>query len=232
MNVSTVLSPALFHLYSEGLSLKNVVVIDILRATTSMVVAHKNGAMEVLPVKSPEQALALREQGYLIAGERNGITLEGFDFGNSPQEFSPERVNGKRIAITTTNGTQAVDASKGARNIYISAFINLSATANALINDNHDVLLFCSGWKDNFNLEDTLFAGALAQMLIDLSPATVNVSDDATRMALSLWQLGKENPADFLKDASHVQRFKSLHVESDLDAALKFDDFDRALRLG
>jgi 2-phosphosulfolactate phosphatase len=100
--------------------------------------------------------------------------------------------------------------------------------AKTIIENNLDVLLFCAGWKDKFNLEDTVFAGALAQQLIDNGFTT---NDDATRMACSLWNLAKPNLAAFLADASHVQRFKSLHIESDLEVCLRFNTFSGVVRV-
>ena len=222
MKIETILTPALFHLHSKDIENKQVVVIDILRATTTMVVAYENGANNVVPVEHLEDALVYREQGYLIAGERNGVKVEGFDMGNSPQEFSKDIIEGRNIVLSTTNGTKAINACSAAKFRYISSFRNIDAMAKTIIENNLDVLLFCAGWKDKFNLEDTVFAGALAQQLLDNGFST---NDDATRMACSLWNLAKPNLTDFLADASHVQRFKSLHIESDLEVCLQFNTY-------
>ncbi len=222
MKIETILTPALFHLHSKDIENKQVVVIDILRATTTMVVAYENGANNVIPVEHLEDALVYREQGYLIAGERNGVKVEGFDMGNSPQEFTKDIVEGRNIVLSTTNGTKAINACSAAKFRYISSFRNIDAMAKTIIENNLDVLLFCAGWKDKFNLEDTVFAGALAQQLLDNGFTT---NDDATRMACSLWNLAKPNLAAFLADASHVQRFKSLHIESDLEVCLQFNTY-------
>lgn len=228
MLIETILTPALFHLHSKDIENKQVVVIDILRATTTMVVAYENGANNVFPVEHLEDALAYREQGYLIAGERNGEKVDGFDMGNSPQEFTKDIVEGRNIVLSTTNGTKAINACSGAKFRYVSSFRNIDAMAQTIIENNLDVLLFCAGWKDKFNLEDTVFAGALAQQLIDNGFTT---NDDATRMACSLWNIAKTNLADFLADASHVQRFKSLHIESDLEVCLRFNTFNGVVRV-
>jgi 2-phosphosulfolactate phosphatase len=222
MTIDTILTPALFHLHSKDIENKQVVVIDILRATTTMVVAYENGANNVIPVEHLEDALVYREQGYLIAGERNGVKVEGFDMGNSPQEFTKDIIEGRNIVLSTTNGTKAINACSAAKFRYVSSFRNIDAMAKTIIENNHNVLLFCAGWKDKFNLEDTVFAGALAQQLLDNGFTT---NDDATRMACSLWNLAKPNLTDFLADASHVQRFKSLHIESDLEVCLRFNTF-------
>lgn len=220
--IETILTPALFHLHSKGLIEKQVVVIDILRATTTMTVAYENGAKNVIPVESLEEALRHCGLDVILAGERNGVKVEAFDLGNSPQEFTRDVVEGKTIVISTTNGTKAIEACVGAKYRYISSFRNITAMVNQLIENNCDVLLFCAGWKDKFNLEDTVFAGAVAEKLAEKG---FEINDDATIMARSLWQSAKLDLAGFLADASHVKRFKTLHIESDLDVCLKFDQY-------
>jgi 2-phosphosulfolactate phosphatase len=217
--IETVLSPALFHLYEEGLHEKNVVVIDILRATTTMCVAFENGVSEMVPVSTPEEAAILHTKGYIAAAERHGETVSGFELGNSPQDYTRERVGNKKIAITTTNGTRALVMSAAAKRVYVGSFIHISALAETLLKDGRDVLLFCAGWKDKFNLEDTLFAGALAQKLL----AGMTVEGDSTLAAIDLYQTASADLAGYLQKASHVGRFKSLHVESDLDICLRMD---------
>ncbi len=226
--IETILTPALFHLYNNNLHEKQVVVIDILRATTTMVVAMENGAAEMKAVASLEETMLLKNNGYLVAGERNGVKVEGFDFGNSPQEFDRHLVEGQKIALSTTNGTKAIAACEGAKYRYVSSFRNITAMLHKLIENNCDVLLFCAGWKDKFNLEDTVFAGALTHELLKHNFTT---SDDATIMAHRIWLQGKSDLTTFLADASHVQRFKSLHIESDLEACLKFDTYNQIISL-
>ena len=216
--IETVVSPAIFHLYEEDLGQKNVVVIDILRATTTMCVAFANGATEILPVAKPEDAAAMQALGWIAAAERQGVTVEGFDLGNSPQDFTVERVEGRRIAITTTNGTRALQMSSGARNVLVGSFLNIDAVCNMLADDGADVLMFCAGWKDKFNLEDTLFAGAVASRL-----QAFTTNDDATMAAVDLYQTAQSDIHGYLQKASHVNRFKSLHIETDLDACLKMN---------
>jgi 2-phosphosulfolactate phosphatase len=217
--IETVLSPALFPLYTEGLEHKNVVVIDILRATTTMCMAFENGVLEMAAVATPEEANALHKIGYIAAAERHGETVAGFELGNSPQDFTRDRVLGRKIAITTTNGTRALNMSHGAHRIFVGSFLNISALAHELRVDDRDVLLFCAGWKDKFNLEDTLFAGALLSALqSDMDP-----EGDASLAALDLYAHAKSDMAAYLQKASHVQRFKSLHVETDLEVCLQCD---------
>ncbi|MBL7810858.1 MAG: 2-phosphosulfolactate phosphatase [Bacteroidetes bacterium] len=217
--VETILTPALFHLYNQDLTEKNVVVTDILRATTTMCVAFENQAREMIPVSTPEDALVWQQRGYLAAAERSGVTVQGFELGNSPQEYSKEKVGGQRIAITTTNGTRALEMSKGAASVYVGAFRNVQALAEVLKKENRDVLLFCAGWKNKFNLEDTLYAGCLFQSL----GADFVCADDATAAAVDLYNLASPDLAGYLQKANHVQRFQTLHIESDLEVCLRMN---------
>lgn len=241
-SITTVLSPALFEATVGSVENKNVVVIDILRATTTMCVAMENGANSIWPVDSVQKA-AQAGSSFLTAGERNGEKVEGFDLGNSPQEFTEEVVKGRDIVMTTTNGTRAIALSEGAKNIYISSYRNVSAMIKELMEQPEDVVLFCSGWKDQVNLEDALFAGELIDgfqrsavsgkptadgrqpTAADLGP----LLNDSSLLAHQLFLQVNGNEGEFLQQASHVQRFKSLHIESDLEVCLKRDTLDKLL---
>jgi len=218
-SLEVVLTPALFHLHTAELHQKNVVVIDILRATSTICTAFHNGALQIVTTATPEEALRYREQGYLCAAERDGNTVEGFELGNSPQEYTADRIAGKRIALTTTNGTRCLRMSQGANRVFAGSFLNISALTTFLLEDGKPVLLFCAGWKDRFNLEDTLYAGALASTLLPV----FSCECDAGLAAIDLWSNHAQNPSSFLERASHAQRFKSLHRESDIDVCLRTD---------
>ncbi len=218
--IETLFSPALFPYLSEGVSGKQVVIIDILRATTTISVALDNGCKGMLAVSGTEDSEVFRERGYLLAGERNGYKLEGYDFGNSPQEFTSEKVMGKSIVITTTNGTQALVMSKDAEKIWVSSFYNLTATVDAIVETGLPVVLFCAGWKNRFNLEDSLFAGAMIALL---QKRGFDIEDDASRAALSMYKDAGSDFSGYLANANHVQRFKSMHAESDLEVCLRTD---------
>lgn len=265
-NITTVLSPALFEATVGGVENKNVVVIDILRATTTMCVAMENGANSIWPVDSVQKA-AQAGSSFLTAGERNGEKVEGFDLGNSPQEFSEEVVKGRDIVMTTTNGTKAISLSEGAKNIYIASYRNISAVVQELQQQPEDIVLFCSGWKDQVNLEDTLFAGEVIYQVsgsgyqvsgsegreseVDSPksvvdglesedsgpktnyhlPSTMYQLNDSSWLALKLYEEVRGEEGTFLENASHVQRFKSLHIESDLEVCLKRDTSELVLRV-
>lgn len=214
MNIEVVLSPALLHL--SDISSKNVVVIDILRATSTICTAIHEGAEAVKAVKDVEQAKALGVEGYITAAERNGQKIDGFDMGNSPFECMNGAVLGKKIALTTTNGTKCIEAAAnaGAANVLSGSFLNIDATADWLVMDGRDVVLFCAGWKDSFNLEDTLFAGAMASMLSDKTSCLIDC--DAALMSIDLYSLAKGNLMDYLKKSSHYKRLSHLHHDEDM----------------
>ena len=214
MNIEVVLSPALLHL--SDIKDKNVVVIDILRATSTICTAIHEGAEAVKAVKDIEQAKGLGSKGYLTAAERNGQKLEGFDMGNSPFECMDGKVRGRKIALTTTNGTKCIEAAAadGAANVLSGSFLNLEATADWLTRDGRDVVLFCAGWKDSFNLEDTLYAGAMAKLLGEKTTCVIDC--DAALMSIDLYNIAKDNLMDYLKKSSHYKRLSHLHHDEDM----------------
>ena len=146
---------------------KSVVVIDALRATTTMTVAFENGARAFIPVGTVEEAreLVAKNPDYLLAGERRARPLEGFHLGNSPRDFRPDKVQGKTIVMTTTNGTRALVAARGGAEVFIGSFLNLGALCERLVEARRDVLIACSGEKDLFCLEDTVCGGAIVERL-------------------------------------------------------------------
>lgn len=193
MIIETILTPAeLPALAGRDINGTVCVVFDILRATSTFVTALQNGAKEVIPVSEISEAVAHRqhEPGALLAGERNGVKIHAalsggveFDFGNSPREFRPEKVRGKTIVSSTTNGTRALRACANAKIVLASSFLNLAATARFLNQSPHEeVLLVCAGTGDGVALEDVLAAGALAGLVDgDYTDAT----EIATRTFLS-----------------------------------------------
>ncbi|MBO6515772.1 MAG: 2-phosphosulfolactate phosphatase [Bacteroidia bacterium] len=216
-NIEIVLSPLLLPLVD--LKGKTVVVIDILRATSTICAALDNGALSVTPVVSVEEALQYDKSDYLVAGERNGQKAEGFDFGNSPAEYAPSLVKGKKIVLTTTNGTKCIHASLDASEILVGSFYNLARLSEYLSDRDNGVVLFCSGWKNRVNLEDTLFAGYLAQSLSE----THIWDSDEVELALSLVNKAQFDPVEYLRNASHAKRFARLGNHTDLPLCMQFD---------
>lgn len=194
-------------------------VVDILRATSCMTTALAHGVSSIRPVAEVEESRALREQGYLVAAERGGEKVADFDLGNSPFEYMDENLKGKKIGVTTTNGTRAISLSKGAGKLLIGSFLNLKSVAKALNEQENHVLIVCAGWKGHVNLEDTLFAGALAEQLT----AKFTPACDSTLTAISLYHAAKKDLLAFLENSSHVQRLKGLGIEKDIAFCLQHD---------
>jgi 2-phosphosulfolactate phosphatase len=213
------LTPALLPLYNVENFI--VVIIDIFRATSSICYGIENGAEAIIPVSEVEECAAYREKGlnYLLAAERNGEVVTGFDFGNSPFAYTPEKVAGKTVVLTTTNGTHALHLSRNAKKIVIGSFLNLTALCNWLKTQDDNILLVCAGWKNNFNLEDTLFAGAVVEQL----KANGYTLDDPALAANDLYQIGQNNIAQYLEKTSHGERLKKLGIEKDIAFCLQVD---------
>lgn len=213
------LTPALIPLFKVEDYI--VVVIDIFRATTSICYGIDNGAEAIIPVSQVEECLAYQEihPEYLLAAERNGEVVSGFDFGNSPFSYTKEKVNGKTVVLTTTNGTHALHLSRSAKRIIIGSFLNLTAVCDWLKDQHENVLLVCAGWKNNFNLEDTLFAGAVTEQL---KHSNFHL-DDAAIAANDLFQIGKDDIPAYLAKTSHSERLKQLGIEKDIAFCLNVD---------
>jgi 2-phosphosulfolactate phosphatase len=213
------LTPVLLSLYDVAEYI--VVIVDIFRATSSICYGIENGAEAIIPVAEVEDCAAYREKGlgHLLAAERNGEVVEGFDFGNSPFSYAIEKVAGKTIVLTTTNGTQALHLSRQAKRVVIGSFLNLTSLCNWLKTQNENILLVCAGWKNNFSLEDTLFAGAVTEQL----KGHQFKMDDAAIAANDLYQPGKDNLGRYLSKSSHTERLKKLGIEADIAFCLQVD---------
>lgn len=208
--IDVCLSPDLMHLYE--VQNKTVVVVDILRATSCMTTAFAHGIKSITPFALLEDCLAMKNKNYFTAGERNGEKVGGFDLGNSPFEYMEENLRGQHIAFTTTNGTQAIVKSLGAKEILIGSFLNLAAIVDYLKKSTDNILIVCAGWKGKVNLEDTLFAGAVVEGLKDYA----HPECDAPLAAQRLYNLAKDDMVYFLKDSSHVKRLNRLDIHKDI----------------
>lgn len=215
--LEVIASPALVNLYE--LQGKNIVVIDVLRATSTICTALHAGAKSIIPVLTTEMALEYRGGDYLLAAERGGEKVQGFQFGNSPKEYTPENVAGKEIVLTTTNGTKCMHLSTAGSQILAGSFLNISALENYLNSEEEDVVLFCAGWKDKFNLEDFIFAGALATRL----SSSFSIQCDATEAAMDLFQSIDIKLEKYILKASHAQRFKNLGITKDIELCFTID---------
>lgn len=165
-----------------------VVVIDVVRATTTIIEALANGARAVYPTDSTEEAVRLGHsmgpEDTLLCGERKGLKIEGFDLGNSPREFTPDVVGGKKLVMSTTNGTRALGAGHEGVRVLPCAFTNLGAVAHGIANEDHVVLL-CAGQDDRFSLDDALCAGHLILRLVELLDEEPEFND-ASRAAYAI----------------------------------------------
>jgi len=213
------LSPSLISLFDVEDAI--VVIIDIFRATSSICYGIENGAEAIIPVAEVEECIAYHEKypNYLLAAERNGEVVSGFDFGNSPFSYTKEKVAGKTVVLTTTNGTHALHLSRKAKKVVIGSFLNLTAVCNWLKTQNDNILLVCAGWKNNFNLEDTMFAGAVVDQLKDKG----FILDDAAIAADDLYSIAKNDLPGYLKKTSHSERLKKLGIEADIAFCLQVD---------
>jgi len=217
--ISTCLSPQLLPLHD--LEDKIVVVVDILRATSSMVTALAYDVASITPVASLADCRMYKERGYTTAGERGGQKVDGFDLGNSPFDFMDHQLHGVKLAFTTTNGTQAIALSQDAKQVILGSFLNLSATADYLKQQNQQVLILCAGWKGKFNIEDTLYAGALVHQLND----TFKMEDDASLAASTLYLSAAGDLVNYMARSSHAQRLAGFKNHKDLEFCMETDRY-------
>lgn len=201
--LNTSLSPALLHLYD--LSNSVVVIIDVFRATSTITSALYNGAKCVIPVDSVPKAIEIsRNIDGIAAGERDGQIAEGLAHGNSPLEYGRDFIGGKTLVLTTTNGTRLLHMAleRGADTIVAGSFPNLSSVCEFLVAENKNVVLGCAGWKDRFNLEDTLFAGAIITRI----KKHFEIHCDSSLMAETMYAKHKNNLLAFAPKLTHYHR--------------------------
>ncbi len=199
----TSISPALLHLYD--LSNSVVVIIDVFRATSTIASALHNGARCVIPVDSVPRAIEISKKiGGIAAGERDGKIAEGLVHGNSPLEYGREFIEDKTLVLTTTNGTRLLHMAldNKADSIISGSFPNLSAVCDFLLKEKKNVVLGCAGWKDRFNLEDTLFAGAVINRIHD----HFSIHCDSSLMAERMYEAHKNNIHEFAPQLTHYYR--------------------------
>lgn len=218
-SIDVCLSPELMHLYK--VHDRTVVVVDILRATSCMTTAFAHGIESITPVAKLEECLSMKSKGFFTAGERDGKKVDGSDLGNSPFEYMNPALKDKKIAFTTTNGTQAIEKSRGAREVIIGSFLNLSSVVRHLLFGKNNILIVCAGWKGKVNLEDTLFAGAVVDKLKDF----IEPDCDAPLAAQHLYNLAKDDMVKFLSNSSHVKRLAKLNIHKDIEFCLTPDQY-------
>jgi 2-phosphosulfolactate phosphatase len=212
--------PQQYPLYAQDMGI--VVVIDVLRATSAMVAAFENGIDRIIPVATIEEAQQyIGRPGYIAAAERNGEVVQGFAYGNSPLAYVDQDLRGKTIVMTTTNGTKAINLAKDARTLVIGSFLNLSALSEWLVEQNENILLLCSGWKDKFNLEDSAFAGAVMDRL--LKSGKFGVEEDSSIAAKYMYMAARDNFLSLMKAAPRRRRIQQLKLLPDVKYCLTPD---------
>ena len=213
------MSPALYSFYAQKKAI--VIIVDIFRATTSICAAFNNGARSIRTVATVEEAIHYKEKGHLVAAERNVKKCDFADFGNSPFDFTHEKVADKEIIFTTTNGTRAIEMALDADEILIGAFSNITTLTNHCNSKKKNVLILCSGWNNRFCLEDTLFAGALTEKLIKTGKFCSD--SDATLAALELWKIAQPDLLNYICSTEHYERLKSNGLENSVEYCLTED---------
>lgn len=198
------------------------IVLDIFRATTSIVTSMANGCKEMIPVLSVEDAslAAIKIESALFAGERQSIKIEGYDFGNSPFEFSKDKVKDKSIVMTTTNGTIAIKATEGAHRTLIGSCLNATAVCEQAKIYGKDILIVCAGTDGLFSLEDSLCAGLLVQLLTAEGNALLT---DSARAALLVYTQAKDKLVETAVHSRNGKRLEDLNRMDDVEYCFQID---------
>ena len=218
-NVEVCFSPALFTHFINREAI--VVIVDILRATSAIVTAFMNGVEKIIPVGTLEEAEEMKRKGYMVAAERDGIVRDFADFGNSPFNFTAERVKGKEIVYSTTNGTQAIREASECYRVVIGAYLNFTSLAEWLIRENRDVVILCAAWKNKFNLEDSLFAGALSDYL--LKSGNYTTICDSVHASVDLYNLASGNLLHYIEKAAQRHRLKKNKLDDVIGYCHSYD---------
>ena len=208
----------------EDLRGKSAIIIDVLRAASSMVTAIHNGARKIIPENAVKIAQTMDSDDYLLCGEQNGHKIQGFHLGNSPLEYTSEVVADKTLIINTTNGTKAIKKAALANRVYVGCFLNQSSILNVLEKHDDDVVLICSGWQGKLSLEDTLFAGAIIYTMCN--GELPENTKDGVKVAFSLYKSYKDNIVQAIEGSDHAKRLKELVPDGDIPFVCEVDKFD------
>ncbi len=215
----------------EGtLSDKVVVVVDVLRASTTMITALENGAKEIIPVAEIEEALKVATSRVaerpLLSGERHGKVIQGFDLGNSPEEFSASVVGEKSLVFCTTNGTRAIVKAKSAKVLVICGFLNISTVKEFILkpdNLEYNLSILCAGKENRFSLEDTICAGLLVDKLLTDKKGQAFLLSDSALAARILYEKFRGNELAALRDSEHGRYLAQLGFGKDIETAARID---------
>lgn len=202
------------------------VVIDVIRATTTIVCAFRHGVRSVVPVASVEEARRAQRTtpGALLAGERGGQRLPGFDLGNSPRDFARDAVAGRDVVLTTSNGTKTLRAVGEGRIVAIGAFLNRTAVSNWLLGRGEDALMVCSGYEGIFSLEDAVCAGAIVERA-ERGNGSITLGD-AARVCRELWGRYASEMPGLLRETEWGRHIVHIGLGADLDLCAQVDVTD------
>jgi len=223
MNIDIALIPE--EIPQKELEGKTLVAIDVLRATTTIITALQNGGLFIIPVLTPEEAFQKAEEfdsPLIIGGERGGLKVSGFDLGNSPREYHPEKVKGKKIILTTTNGTRVLTQVREAKRILVCALVNITAVARELVRVKDDVLIACAGIEGNFSLEDFVVAGMLVGKLTEFIPQNLKKSE-AAEAAEILYRFYRPNLLGLFQRVRGGQSLIDIGLGEDLKFCAQID---------
>lgn len=218
-SVEVCLSPALYDTFRNDEAI--VIVVDILRATSAICTAFMNGVKRIIPVATLDEAKDYKNKGYMVAAERDGIVRDFADFGNSPFNFTPENVRDREIVYSTTNGTNTIMMASHSHEVLIGSYLNHKALVNHITSEKRDIIILCAGWKNKFNLEDTLFAGSLADSV--LSYNGFDTICDSTYAAIDLWTLAKKDIMGYIEKVAQRHRLKKNQLDDVLEYCHTFD---------
>lgn len=221
MRLDVCLTPGEFR--AERFSAHTAVVIDVLRATSVIATAMANGCTRLIPVKT---VAAARERhnvipDALLAGEREGLPLPGFDMGNSPAEYSEDKVAGKTVIMTTTNGTAALLLAAKSAQVYTGAFVNAAASCRKIRETGRDAVFVCAGRQGEFSLEDALCAGLLCDRLADIA----DLSDTAMAVQ-AMYRDFRSNLVPRVAASAHARYLNTIGYAGDIAYCLEYDLFD------
>jgi 2-phosphosulfolactate phosphatase len=212
-------SPVMYPFFENPEAI--VIVTDILRASSAICTAFMNGAERIIPVRTLDEAKEWKARGYKVAAERDGIVKDFADFGNSPYNFTRESVESQHIVYSTTNGTQAIQLASSGHMVLIGAFLNLQVLCDYALKSARDILVLCAGWKGKFNLEDTLFAGAITEILINSDKYRTEC--DSAYASLDLWKTAKHDLSGYIDKAAQRHRLKKNGLDDVIGYCLTAD---------
>jgi 2-phosphosulfolactate phosphatase len=216
-------TPAVYHTFHDDEAI--VIVVDILRATSAICTAFMNGVRKIIPVATLEEAKAYKQKGYMVAAERDGIVRDFADFGNSPYNFTHDKINNKEIVYSTTNGTNTIMIASKSNKVLIGSYLNFTALVNYIVKSQRDIIILCAGWKEKFNLEDTLFAGALAEEV--LKSGLYKSICDSTLASIDLWNVANKDLIAYIDKVAQRNRLKINGLDDVIEYCHTFDLTDK-----